>query len=454
MANEQPADNTPAAEPSPALRNRLQKLFEHATKRLQAGDTQIPPDLLQECVQGDPGNNLYVQNFLAALKKKFNIKKGEKPSALRGSGLRSQVKAAQKKKEWRTVLNTGTEGLKQNPWDLVILMAMGEACQNLKYEDCELSWLHMAREAHPKDLDLNRQCAKALTRRGLYDQAIYCWHAVEREKPEDQEALSSIAELSVERTKHKGNPVTVKKEETAERKVNIELTPEQKLEKALRDNPALLDAYLELAELYIKSDRLDRAESTLQKGLEASGNEVRFQEKLEDVGLLVERRRVGIAERRAVELNTLDAKELAKRLKQELTRREIDYHRGRLERYPNSGLHKYELGRRLKKEGQYPQATALLQEAVADAKVAAPANLELGECLQYAKQYEPALQAYETAVAGFGDKAGEGLKLALYRAGVLAMGLKMLERAKSHLQKLATLDPNYRDLRERLDKLA
>jgi hypothetical protein len=44
--------------------------------------------------------------------------------------------------------------------------------------------------------------------------------------------------------------------------------------------------------------------------------------------------------------------------------------------------------------------------------------------------------------------------LGLYRAGVLATGLRELDRAERHLAELAGLDYGYRDVADRLDKIA
>jgi hypothetical protein len=44
--------------------------------------------------------------------------------------------------------------------------------------------------------------------------------------------------------------------------------------------------------------------------------------------------------------------------------------------------------------------------------------------------------------------------LALYRAGVLAADLNDREKAEKHLTQLAAMDFGYRDVAERLDKLA
>jgi hypothetical protein len=45
-------------------------------------------------------------------------------------------------------------------------------------------------------------------------------------------------------------------------------------------------------------------------------------------------------------------------------------------------------------------------------------------------------------------------KLALYRAGVLAAELGDRDRAEKHLTQLAAIDFGYRDVADRLDKLA
>ena len=51
-------------------------------------------------------------------------------------------------------------------------------------------------------------------------------------------------------------------------------SPEQQLEQAIMQNPADLDKYIDLAALYEKADKFDRAEAILQKGLAASGGEL------------------------------------------------------------------------------------------------------------------------------------------------------------------------------------
>ena len=77
----------------------------------------------------------------------------------------------------------------------------------------------------------------------------------------------------------------------------------------------------------------------------------------------------------------------------------------------------------------------------------------MGECFQHLKQYGNAMKCYQATI---GDRQAqpEVLKLALYRAGVLATALKDVDAAQKFLQNLVEMDASYRDAALRLDKLA
>ena len=57
-------------------------------------------------------------------------------------------------------------------------------------------------------------------------------------------------------------------------------------------------------------------------------------------------------------------------------------------------------------------------------------------------------------MAASDDSQPETKKLALYRAGVLAAELNDREKAEKYLTQLAAIDFGYRDVADRLDKLA
>src|SRR5262249_755228 len=147
-----------------------------------------------------------------------------------------------------------------------------------------------------------------------------------------------------------------------------------------------------------------------------------------------------IADKRASEAKSPEATEQAQRMRVDLNRLEIDVYRKRTERYPTNTQWKYELGVRLKKAANYNEPTKMLQDARNDPKHKGVVLLELGECFQHIKQYNLAMQHYETAIADMPEREQDQRKLALYRAGKLAFGLQKLEEAEKHLTQLAALD--------------
>jgi len=92
--------------------------------------------------------------------------------------------------------------------------------------------------------------------------------------------------------------------------------------------------------------------------------------------------------------------------------------------------------------------------------------MELGECFQQIKQYKLAMQSYETSLEALADREIDERKLALYRAGKLALGLgekylatkdnqakDSLAKAEKYLNELAGLEFGYKDVPQLLDKL-
>ena len=98
--------------------------------------------------------------------------------------------------------------------------------------------------------------------------------------------------------------------------------------------------------------------------------------------------------------------------------------------------------------------SASFRKSLQDARRKGAVSLELGECFQKIKQYQLAMRNYQAAVETLTDRELELRKRALYRAGVLAAGLDDVDSARKYLSTLAGLDFGYRDVAQRLDKLA
>jgi tetratricopeptide (TPR) repeat protein len=470
-----PAAPTPAGGPAPlstAQRQRLQQLFEHANKTHGQAVKQgvksnfdYAHDLYAQCVLADPGNVHYAKALLENLYKKFSeTKKGGFGGWFGGGGGKGTVKKLAGKKDWTGVLKFGVGALKKDVLDSDVLLGMADACEHLKLYDTQLVWLRGARKAKSKDAGVNRICALALARRGRYDEAMECWKRVKDVHPEDEEADKAIAQLAVDKTIKHGKydeaqsttDTMADKQAQAERKGEAErVTPEQKFRKLISENPTEITNYVELADLLTREDRFDEVEQVLSQALSVSGGDMKIREYLEDAQIRRAKHHLKIAEKRAAEEATDEARQLAQKMAAEVNRQELTVYSARAERYPSNVGLKYEVGLRLRRAGNYQEAIKWLQAARNDARRKGSANLELGECFRLIKQYPLAVGAYEASLDGFSEKEVEPRKQALYWAGkVSLLGTKDLDKAEKHLNALAGLDFGYKDLTALLDKLA
>ncbi|MCH8923848.1 MAG: hypothetical protein IIA67_11965 [Planctomycetes bacterium] len=426
-----------------------------------------------QCVIGDPTSLLYHQSMIANLFRKYqnNRKKVGKMASMKSGGAQKAIKKHAGKGEWGAAAKAGCAMLKLNPWDAPTLIAMADLAEKCESEEVQVFYLKSAIESEIKSISINKKCSERFERAAHYDDAIACWHRIKASKRSDKiEADKMISALSINRTIYEGKyeeaestrDVATKKIE-AEAKGESELTRDEKLEKEIRLHPSEIANYFELAQIYQRDNRLKDAEEVLTKAVDVSGGQVNVIERLEDVQLQASGDRLKVAERKAEKDPSDEAQALVKKVRASLIRHEIEVFTQRVERYPSNYSFKHELGRRLKMIGKYNEAIGQFQAARDDKPHRAVANLQLGECFQHIKQHKLALGAYEASIAaakikdeegGAGEKQQETLKAALYRAGVLLTGLRELDRAEEYLTELAGKDFGYKDVAERLDKIA
>ncbi len=389
-------------------------------------------------------------------------------AGIKSAGTKTSLRKSSMQKDWPTVIKTGIEVLKSNPWDVATLSVMAQACDQMELAESQLCFLKVALDVNPKDADVNRLCGRALARLGHFDQAIACFHRVEQAKPGDEEAQRAIADLAVERTISHGrydeaeSSTDVRRVKQDDDDGKVQLTPEQQLEKKISKQPADVSLYVELADLHERNENLAAAEAVFAKALEVSGGDVSLRERLEDVQLRRHRNDVITAERRATQEKTDEARELANAMRAELNRIEIDIYRSRSDRSPTNLSLKYELGVRLKRAGKYKDAIQYLQLARGDTKRKALVLQELGECFQKLKQYPLALKNFEDAIEATSEREVDAKKSALYSAGRLALAMaindangndKWLDSAEKNLNELAGMEFGYKDVPGLLDKL-
>jgi tetratricopeptide (TPR) repeat protein len=483
MSAQQPNSTNRAGLPpvTPAVRQRLQAVFEHSQRCTEKADYDYAHDLLTQCLVEDPANLVYLQHFLGNLSQKYgNNKKGARFATLMTTGTRMALNKAANKGQWRDAFAAACEALKSNPWETSTLLRLAEAYQQIGCDECQLYALRWALDAAPKDVTVNRRAAETLARLGQFDQAISCWRRVEQARPGDEEAAKAISQLSVEKTIQQGGY----DQELLQRSTSglSELEPssswrlpsgladggksakhgtklneqrEKELLEAIERQPAQVSFYLELGELFAAQNRLREATEILTQALAASGGgDLTVRERLEDVHLRRAQKQVQIAQRRAEQEKTEEAIELARRMEVQANQAELEVYAARASRNPGNSLLQYELGLRCKQAGKFKEAIQAFQAARDDSRNKASVQLHLGESFQHIRQFRLALSSYEAAIEVADDMQPDSKKLALYRAGVLAADLGDRERAEKYLTRLAAIDFGYRDVADRLDKLA
>jgi tetratricopeptide (TPR) repeat protein len=455
-----PASTPSTAALSPAERSRVMKCYATGMQALQ-GNVDYAIDMFAQCVIGDPGNAIFLQKLLESLKRKYGGKKAGSLTSFFGAGARAGLKKLAATAQWREIIKQGVETIKGNLSDHVTLLAMADACGNLMFVDTQAFYLRAALDASPTDPEVNKQCAKFAASQGNFDQAIECWRRIGRTKGLAEEAEKAIAELSVDKTIAAGQGMIGRGSQTPGRPTGKPNQPSQpqaggraaELRQTLATNPANVDASIELADLLERDATAEEAEQVLRRALEASGNDLKIQEHLEDRQLRWGKQRLMLAEKRLAGDETPENQATVDRLKALQAKQEIDVYAARCSRYPENLTWKYELALRLKAAGNYSEAIRHFQEAMKETRRRGMISLELGECFQKIKQYQLAMQNYQTAVETLTDRELELRKRALYRAGVLASGLDDVDSARKHLSVLAGLDFGYRDVAQRLDKL-
>jgi tetratricopeptide (TPR) repeat protein len=458
-----PSENKGRQPLSPQKRQMLQQWFTSGSRSSAKGDFDYATEMFAQCVLADPGNLVYAQNFIGNLQKKFNNnKKGSSFAGIRGAGAKGAIQKARLSKDWQGVLKHGFDMLKLNPWEVSCLQEMAHACAELEYDECEVFYLKAALEFDIKDAEVNRRLGRALEKQGQFDAATVCWKRVLAAKGRDDEASRSIANLSVKKTIHEGGyegaqssqDVMADEEEKDELFGGVKLTPEQKLMKAIAKAPEQIGHYTELAELYLQKEQFNEAEEWYNKALAISGNDLGIRERIEDIQVRRTREQVLVAEKKYQSSQSEEDKTLWQSFRKELLLKELEYYRIRSERYPTNLGHKYELADRLRQAGQVKEAIPLFQKALGDARRKGQTHLMLGDCFERIQQAKLAMSNYELAVQELSLADEDFKKKALYRAGSLAIKLNDLDKAEKHLTDLAGLDFSYKDVSERLDKIA
>jgi tetratricopeptide (TPR) repeat protein len=405
---------------TPDLRRRLQQRYEEAVRLMaqRPGDSARVHELLAECLRADPGNILYLDALLANLRK-WQPKRQWSWSPGWLTGRKTPTSA--------DVFDNALDALRRNPGDAAALRRLATAAGEHDLGEVEVRYWQAAVECAAQEPENIRGLARALTRQGRFDEAREQWQKLVTALA-DPEAAQAVSDLD-------------------QPSADDELHSPDKLPKEAQTDAA---AVVMVAQGLLRSGKLVAAQRVLTQAQAACGGDLSVRRQLEELQLARSEHRIELARRRALSDADPQAQALVARLEAEHRRLEIEIFHLRAERHPDDSSLRLNLGRKLKQAGNYSGAIQRLEEARGDGAIESEALLELGECWQHLRQFGKALDFYHRAIAG---SAPRPLLAALYRLGVLSAAMGQLGEARDALSRLISIDPGYKDARERLDKL-
>lgn len=449
-------------------------LYRRGNEALAKGNFDYAVDCYKKCVQLVPDHLHYRQVIRGAVGKKYRDNKtGASMAFLRVAGVKAQIKKLQFQKKWRELDAAAEDGLLINPWDASFNAGVGEAAVHLNYPEVAIFGYEKAVESDPKNKDYLRALAHGYEKKLRYLEAIKIWERVQQLDPLDIEARSKITGLNATNMIQRANlDETTKMQDVVINKQGYEASikgdagneedtssPGQSLENdlrhAIRREPAAIGNYLKLAELYRKELRFDEACDIYQKALQVSGGDPNVRERLEDVQLEMGRRNRDLVKQDAAKHpSDAERQQRFQDVNKELIQQEITVYSSRVERYPQDLRLKAELANRFVLTGKTSLAIPLYQQAAKDPRLEALILVSLGKCFLKEKKNDLAEFQFKKAVVKLNPQ--DHLKVLLecrYYLGRLSEEAMRTEDAISNYNEVIALEYDYKDARERLEKL-
>lgn len=413
------------------------------------------------CVAADPAQFDYVDAFLAAIDARD---RGKSPAP--SNSLPAKLKALVDQENWDAIVKAAPDMVAANSYNAALFWALGIACDALGADEVAILWTTRARKLVPNSQLILRAEARQWQRLGMWKESYDAWSALANLLPDDEEVADATAQLVVTLNRCQnsldnaaptpvqellrkprrqfGQPFAAEKGDTRDPDLddNGLLTPIQRLEKAIREQPTLPDAYLKLAPLYVERGREYDAEKMLAKARESTSKDPRIVEMWEDLAMARFERRMAVARQVAREQpgdGTKAEYELAIRERDQF---DTDIFIARCKRYPERADLQIELGKRLHRLGDTAEACDHFAAAVRDPKFLADAAFELGECRRELGDFPKALSHYRQASEAAVSPDQWTLKRkALLAASRLVIDGGLSKLARRYLNQILKNDP-------------
>ncbi|XZE52974.1 tetratricopeptide repeat protein [Planctomycetaceae bacterium SH139] len=211
----------------------------------------------------------------------------------------------------------------------------------------------------------------------------------------------------------------------------------QELERFIKDRPADMDAYLELAAIYRQSGRSVEATRVLKAALEVEPEHAEVLWQLEEARLARALQQLRDVREMAARVKTPEADRELERAQTDWACRRVEVCRDRLARDPSATRLRVVLGEALRDLGDYEEAIEAVAAASEHEAEAAQANLIQAQCQQTLGRHLEALASYRRAALRRAAPAPAKLRVVAMRAACsIATNLGLVASAEIYQQAL------------------
>src|SRR4051812_11885844 len=457
---------------SESVKPDLQKartFFQYGNDAALKSNLDYAIDMYKQACKIVPDNLVYRQALRSVQRKRFN----NEPSKVgmlvgaRNQPIRMRGKSARSKGNYAQALEIYEEAFTHNPWDITAAREASEAAEAAGYLPLA-EWYMESVQAQATDAEFFRHAARVHEANEHWHKAIACWEQVKKINPNEENANRQINSLSASATiKRAGLTESVGKKapttvgESAEdmaakleRLKQDQLSPEEKWQKEIQENPNQIWPYLNLADHFRNRSQLEAAEKVLAHGIKANPKDAMLLQTYAEIQISRMKRAIESYTQRLKERPD-DASTKAKmdQVSKLLSDYELKEYRRRLALSPeDTNLH-FQLGLALARAGQHDEAIAEFQQARSSQTHKVQALYQMGLSFEANNALKLAERSYRDALKAVEPEDVSNLKALNYRLGRVAESQGNSQAAEEHYNEVAAIDYTYLDVAQRLRNL-
>ncbi|MEW4566520.1 tetratricopeptide repeat protein [Tautonia sp. JC769] len=459
-----------APQPDQKDLQRAESFFNYGNDATARGNFPYAMDMYKNALKIAPLELKFRQAMRNAMRKKFQ-NDPSKVGMLAGAKLqpiRLRIKASKGRGHWLEAIEHCEEAFVYNPWDVGVSRDLAEAAEQLGSPPLARWALESVQTQAADDVGFWKHMAHVYAFAEDFPRAILCWERIKKLAPGDEEAARQINALSASQTIHGGSlnqqgrrqnaPAAATPPEDDEEAEALRgkqaMSPEERMERDIKENPSRPAPYLELASQYRLQQRLDEARDVLARGLKALPDDPLLRDTYAEIQIARLRKAIeAIKARLRDHPDDAEAQSKLGKFNAKLSDYELAEYRRRAETRPDDLHLRFELARRLAAAGQHDAAIAEFQAARSSPALKVKALMGAGASFEATGVPKLAERSYTEALKAADPEDQEILNDLHYRLGRVAEQMGNLDDAETHYNEVAANNFGYLDVAQRLRSL-